>query len=103
MRIRKKKVIQPIVFSFVGSRGDGYSACAREHPIFTQAGTLAELKTNVREAVICHFGEGKRRTPIRLVRARSNRIFGSAKGEFAVPEDFNDRLPKEIEDLFYDE
>jgi prevent-host-death family protein len=28
------------------------------------------------------------------------RILGSAKGEFVVPDDFNDPLPKEIEDLF---
>ncbi|HZQ67540.1 MAG TPA: type II toxin-antitoxin system Phd/YefM family antitoxin [Terriglobales bacterium] len=27
--------------------------------------------------------------------------FGSAKGEFVVPDDFNDPLPKDIEDLFY--
>lgn len=30
-----------------------------------------------------------------------HRIFGSAKGKFTVPDDFNDPLPKEIEDLFY--
>jgi prevent-host-death family protein len=30
-----------------------------------------------------------------------NRILGSAKGEFTVPDDFNDPLPKEIEDLFW--
>jgi antitoxin (DNA-binding transcriptional repressor) of toxin-antitoxin stability system len=29
------------------------------------------------------------------------RVLGSAKGEFVVPDDFNDPLPKEIEDLFY--
>lgn len=29
------------------------------------------------------------------------RILGSAKGEFVVPDDFNDALPTEIEDLFY--
>jgi prevent-host-death family protein len=28
--------------------------------------------------------------------------FGSAKGQFVVPDDFNDPLPKEIEDLFYE-
>jgi len=28
-------------------------------------------------------------------------MLGSAKGEFTVPDDFNDPLPKEIEDLFY--
>ena len=27
--------------------------------------------------------------------------FGSAKGEFTVPDDFNDPLPKEIEGLFW--
>jgi prevent-host-death family protein len=27
---------------------------------------------------------------------------GSAKGEFVVPDDFNDPLPKEIEDLFWE-
>jgi prevent-host-death family protein len=27
--------------------------------------------------------------------------FGSAKGEITVPDDFNDPLPKEIEDLFW--
>ena len=29
------------------------------------------------------------------------RTLGSAKGEFVVPDDFNDPLPKEVEDLFY--
>jgi prevent-host-death family protein len=34
--------------------------------------------------------------------ARPKRLWlGSAKGEFVVPDDFNDPLPKEIEDLFY--
>jgi len=33
--------------------------------------------------------------------SRRRRMFGSAKGEFTVPDDFNDPLPKEIEDLFY--
>jgi prevent-host-death family protein len=30
-----------------------------------------------------------------------NRILGSAKAEFVVPDDFNDPLPRELEDLFY--
>jgi hypothetical protein len=29
-------------------------------------------------------------------------MLGSAKGKFTVPDDFNDPLPKEIEDLFYE-
>ena len=28
-------------------------------------------------------------------------MFGSAAGEFTMPDDFNDPLPKEIEDLFW--
>jgi prevent-host-death family protein len=41
----------------------------------------------------------------RLVAVASERKprfrLGSAKGEFTVPDDFNDPLPKGIEDLFY--
>lgn len=37
--------------------------------------------------------------PIRT--ERKARILGSAEGEFVVPDDFNDPLPKEIEDLFH--
>jgi len=29
-------------------------------------------------------------------------MLGSAKGEFVVPDDFNDPLPKEIEALFWE-
>ena len=35
-----------------------------------------------------------------LKKASKKRVFGSAKGEFTVPDDFNDPDP-EIEDLFY--
>ena len=34
-------------------------------------------------------------------RQPKKRKLGSAKGEFVVPDDFNDPLPKEIEDLFW--
>ena len=30
------------------------------------------------------------------------RSLGSAKGEFVVPKDFDDPLPKEVEDLFWE-
>jgi O-antigen/teichoic acid export membrane protein len=33
-------------------------------------------------------------------RMAPKRVLGSAKGEFTVPKDFNDPLPKEIEDEF---
>jgi prevent-host-death family protein len=32
---------------------------------------------------------------------RQNRLLGSAKGEFTVPDDFNNPLLKEIADLFW--
>ena len=35
-----------------------------------------------------------------LKKTRKKRVFGSAKGEFTIPDDFNDPDP-EIEDLFY--
>jgi len=37
---------------------------------------------------------------VRIRRLRKRRL-GSAKGEFTVPDDFNDPLPKELEDEFY--
>jgi antitoxin (DNA-binding transcriptional repressor) of toxin-antitoxin stability system len=36
-----------------------------------------------------------------LKSARPKFKFGSAKDEFVAPDDFNDPLPTEIEDLFY--
>ena len=38
---------------------------------------------------------------VRLDDQAKRRVLGSAKGEFTVPDDFNDPLPKEIEDLFW--
>jgi prevent-host-death family protein len=32
---------------------------------------------------------------------KTKRLLGAAKGEFTVADDFNDPLPKEIEDLFW--
>ena len=35
-----------------------------------------------------------------MKKKRTKRQLGSAKGKFTVPDDFNDPLPKEIEDEF---
>ena len=92
-----------IIFSVIESPEGGYEARALGCSIFTQAETMDELKQNVREAVRCHFDDEKKLPAIRLVEARpKGRILGSAKGEFTVPEDFNEPLPKEIEDLFWE-
>ncbi len=92
-----------IFFSVKKSRDGGYEARALGHPIFTQAKTMRELRVNVTEAVACHFSGSRVCAPIRLVKVRAEgRILGSAKGEFIVPDDFNDALPKDIEDLFWE-
>ena len=91
-----------IIFSVQKSPEGGYEARAQGYSIFTQADTLDELKLNVREAVRCHFGDGTILPLIHFEGVWANgRVLGSAKGEFTVPGDFNDPLPKEIEDEFY--
>lgn len=48
-----------IVFEIHEDEADGgYTAAALGHDIFTEADTLPELRTDVREAVQCHFGDG---------------------------------------------
>ena len=44
----------------------GYNAHALGHAIFTQGDTLEELRTMVKDAVSCHFGDAPERP--RLIR-----------------------------------
>jgi hypothetical protein len=63
---------------------------------------MDELITKVKEAVASHFADRNLLPVPRLVEVRPRLlILGSAKGEFTVPDDFNDPVPKEIEDLFW--
>ena len=55
-----------IIFSVEESVDGGFEARALGHSIFTQADTIDELKTMVRDAVRCHFDEGARPSVIRL-------------------------------------
>lgn len=55
-----------IIFSVLESPEGGYEARALGHAIFTEADSLDELKTMVREAVACHFGEEAKPRVIRL-------------------------------------
>jgi len=70
------------------------------HEAKTHLSKLLERVALGEEVTIAKAG-----TPVaRLVPINSKpkkRILGSAKGEFVVPDDFNDPLPKEIEDLFF--
>ena len=44
----------------------GYEARALEHSIFTEADSLEELRTMVKDAVVCHFDTGNGPQMIRL-------------------------------------
>lgn len=63
-----------IIFSVQESPEGGYEARALGHSIFTQGNTMDELKRNVREAVHCHFDEGKAPSVIRLHSVRDEVI-----------------------------
>ena len=55
-----------IVFVVDEAPEGGFTARAIGQSIFTEAGTLDELRANVRAAVECHFDEGQAPKLIRL-------------------------------------
>jgi hypothetical protein len=63
-----------IIFSVEESPEGGYDARALGYSIFTQADTMDELRRNVRDAVRCHFEEGKAPSVIRLHMVRDEVI-----------------------------
>ncbi len=54
-----------LIFLIEQAPEEGYTARALGESIFTEADSLDELRTNIREAVACHFDEG---TGPRLIR-----------------------------------
>ncbi|MGE5168050.1 MAG: 2-oxoisovalerate dehydrogenase [Deltaproteobacteria bacterium] len=55
-----------IIFQIDEAPEGGYTAKALGHAIFTEADTLDALRSNVRDAVRCHFDEGQGPRLIRL-------------------------------------
>lgn len=55
-----------IIFTVQESPEGGYEARALGHSIFTQAETMDDLRTMVRDAVRCHFGTESSPAVIRL-------------------------------------
>ncbi|HHM12253.1 MAG TPA: 2-oxoisovalerate dehydrogenase [Planctomycetaceae bacterium] len=55
-----------IIFLVEESAEGGYTARAVGESIFTEGDDFDAIRRNVREAVQCHFEEGKRPTLIRL-------------------------------------
>jgi hypothetical protein len=57
-----------VIFVVEDSPEGGYEARALGHSIFTQADSIKELRTMVRDAVSCHFDEPDRHPTPSLVR-----------------------------------
>ncbi len=55
-----------IIFVVAESAESGFEARALGHSIYTEADSLEELRTTVRDAVSCHFDEAGRPGIIRL-------------------------------------
>jgi prevent-host-death family protein len=71
------------------------------HEAKTHLSRLLERVAMGEEVIIAKAGKPVAKLVPVEVRPK-RRVLGSAKGEFTVPEDFNDPLPKEIEDRFYE-
>ena len=59
-------LFRSIIFIVEEALEGGYTAKALGESIFTEAETMDELKINIREAVECHFEDGKKPKIIRL-------------------------------------
>lgn len=70
------------------------------HEPKTHLSKLLEQVARGEEVVIATAGKPVAKL-IAIASERPRFQFGSAKAEFVVPDDFNDPLPKEIEDLFW--
>lgn len=55
-----------LIFQIEEADDGGYMARALGHSIFTEAETLDELRSSVRDAVRCHFDDGEGPRVIRL-------------------------------------
>ena len=55
-----------LIFLIEEAPEDGFTARALGHSIFTEAESLEALRQQIRDAVNCHFGEGKSPKVIRL-------------------------------------
>jgi len=55
-----------LIFMVEEAPEGGYTARALGESIFTEADDFAELETNVRDAVRCHFDEGEVPRVVRL-------------------------------------
>jgi prevent-host-death family protein len=71
------------------------------HQAKTHLSRLLERVALGEEVIIAKAGKPVAKL-VPLAREGKIRSLGSAKGQFTVPDDFNDPLPKEIEDSFWE-
>jgi len=64
--VKGPKTMTEIIFAVDEAPEGGHTARALGHGAFTEADTWNELEANVREAVECHFDEGKAPSVIQL-------------------------------------
>lgn len=65
-----------LIFLVEEAAEGGFTARALGHSIFTEAETLEQLRLQVRDAVQCHFDEGKAPKVIRLHFVRDEVLAG---------------------------
>jgi prevent-host-death family protein len=70
------------------------------HEAKTHLSRLLERVSMGEEVIIAKAGRPVAKL-VAIEQKRGFRKLGIAKGDFTVPDDFNDPLPKEIEDLFW--
>jgi len=58
--------VSELIFLVEEAPEGGYITRALGQSIFTEADTLEELRTNIREAVECHYDEGQAPAVLRL-------------------------------------
>lgn len=86
-------MVQEIIFLVEESVEGGYEAKALEHSIYTEADSLEELRSAIKDAVKAHFEESDRPKLIRLhmVKDESFTILSSNGKKGAV--EYNRALP----------
>jgi hypothetical protein len=67
-------IMNEIIFLVEEAQEGGYVARALGEPIFTEADSLEEIPDKVRDAVRCHFEEGKMPRILRLHHVREQVI-----------------------------
>ena len=67
-------MVSEIIFYIEESLDGGFEARALGHDIFTDGETVEELKTNIKDAIHCHFDDGEAPQIIRLHFVREEAI-----------------------------